>query len=511
MAVEFNAGVQLAARDAKAQRLEAQLAVVEHYVGIKIGERQFRALNDLFAGELDVGVHRAPAIGLELFDRQYLVGRLLAFAAAVFLLGVGVGANQRLEVSHQQLIGNQRTGQLGTRLTGYEAQIAMDVAVADLAVETLVLERRASGIMQLGDQTSVSGIRRRIRQGHAGQRIQIAQAVARKLQTQIQLTQVLWIGDSARDGHPRIPCADISLNRERQRRIFEREQPADLASAVEFLAMVLALGGEAEGIVLRRSAFVLDLLGFAAADDVAERNRLAQRIDHNFDGCVDFLIVVADEAFVETDRTDIHHPAGRLGVGIAFGQVKYPVRAAIGQAFDFGVGFGQVDTRNDHTLRQQRQRRQAHLDAFEGHHLRGLGPFGITERNVFSRHMRPRHPGTPTALVRLTMPVHCQIAVDGEGSVQLGRDLFIDSRLEPVPVESGDHDDQYGQQQQQNANCPGENLTASRHCVFSPYPDGPSWARLARRSRSTDKSPVGLMKSAKTLLCSNPANRRRRL
>ncbi|MNG36670.1 hypothetical protein D3C84_1237780 [compost metagenome] len=62
-------------------------------------------MDDALAGKFHIGVHVAPAIRLELLDRQYLVRRLLAFAAAGFLLGVGVSADQRGQVGKQQLIG----------------------------------------------------------------------------------------------------------------------------------------------------------------------------------------------------------------------------------------------------------------------------------------------------------------------------------------------------------------------------------------------------------------------
>ncbi|MNN46857.1 hypothetical protein D3C81_1612560 [compost metagenome] len=76
-------------------------------MGIEVVERQFLAVNDALAGELDVGIHRAPAISLELFHRQHFIGWLFAFAAARLLLVIGVSADQRCEVSEQQLIGKQ--------------------------------------------------------------------------------------------------------------------------------------------------------------------------------------------------------------------------------------------------------------------------------------------------------------------------------------------------------------------------------------------------------------------
>ncbi|MCY1451213.1 hypothetical protein D9M71_680690 [compost metagenome] len=62
-------------------------------------------MHDALAGELDIGVHIAPAVCLELFDRQHFVHRLFAVTATGLLFGVGISANQRRQVSEQQLIG----------------------------------------------------------------------------------------------------------------------------------------------------------------------------------------------------------------------------------------------------------------------------------------------------------------------------------------------------------------------------------------------------------------------
>ncbi|MNP33315.1 hypothetical protein D3C76_1265470 [compost metagenome] len=52
----------------------------------------------------------------------------------------------------------------------------MDVARADRAVEPFISKNRPARLMQLGDQMAVGGIGRRIRQGHTGQGIEVAQA-----------------------------------------------------------------------------------------------------------------------------------------------------------------------------------------------------------------------------------------------------------------------------------------------------------------------------------------------
>ncbi|MNP56964.1 hypothetical protein D3C76_1517400 [compost metagenome] len=58
----------------------------------------------------------------------------------------------------------------------------MDVARADRAVELVITKYCTARLMQLGNQMAVGGIRRRIRQGHTGQGIKIAQAGAGQFQ-----------------------------------------------------------------------------------------------------------------------------------------------------------------------------------------------------------------------------------------------------------------------------------------------------------------------------------------
>ena len=48
---------ELAAGDAETQGFEAQLAIIEHQVGVEISEGQIGAVDDAFAGELHIGVH----------------------------------------------------------------------------------------------------------------------------------------------------------------------------------------------------------------------------------------------------------------------------------------------------------------------------------------------------------------------------------------------------------------------------------------------------------------------
>ncbi|MNJ27163.1 hypothetical protein D3C77_216610 [compost metagenome] len=230
-AIQANLSIKGATGHAKTQRRQTQHAIIEDKVTGEVVERQRLVVHDALATEGHVGVHAPPALGAKLLDRQDLACRLLAGAAAGFLFGVGVGTDQRREVFEQQLIGHQVATELGPRLAGDEGQVAMDITVTDLAVEVFVAKQCATGFMQLGHQVPVGGIRRRIRQGHPRQRIQVAQARAREPQAQIEGAQVARIGQGAGQRDTGIGDLHVGLQRERQARILQRQQAANLAVA----------------------------------------------------------------------------------------------------------------------------------------------------------------------------------------------------------------------------------------------------------------------------------------
>ncbi|MCY1360139.1 hypothetical protein D9M69_467510 [compost metagenome] len=58
---------------------------------------------------------------------------------------------------------------------------------------------------------------------------------------------------------------------------------------------------------------------------------------------------------VKADRSDIHHPARRLGVRVLWVEFEGPVGAPVSQALQVGIGLGEIDTRDHHPLRQQCQ------------------------------------------------------------------------------------------------------------------------------------------------------------
>ncbi|MCY1524368.1 hypothetical protein D9M68_592970 [compost metagenome] len=177
-AVEPDVGVQAATGHAETQGLQAQLAIVEQHMGEEIADGQFLAVLDALAGEGHVGVHRPPALGAELLHRQDLVRRLPAGDATGLLRGLGIGPDQRCQVDETQLLRGQRAGQLGPRLAGDVSEVAMDIATADTAVETLVTELRTAGLPQPGQQPAIGGIGRGFGEGHADQRIELGQALA---------------------------------------------------------------------------------------------------------------------------------------------------------------------------------------------------------------------------------------------------------------------------------------------------------------------------------------------
>jgi len=87
----------------------------------------------------------------------------------------------------------------------------VNVAVADLAVEVVVAERCAAGIVQLGDQVAVGGVGRRVRQRDAGQWIQVAQAAAGQLKAQVKSAEVERVGQGASQGDVGVSDLDLGL------------------------------------------------------------------------------------------------------------------------------------------------------------------------------------------------------------------------------------------------------------------------------------------------------------
>ncbi|MNN63256.1 hypothetical protein D3C81_1786220 [compost metagenome] len=107
----------------------------------------------------------------------------------------------------------------------------MDIAVANFAIEFLVLEHRAAFLVQSGSQVTIGGVWWSIRQQHAGKGIQVTQAVAGEFKPQIQPAKVHRVGQRPRHHHPSGTGAYVGLQREWHLGILQRQHAANLATA----------------------------------------------------------------------------------------------------------------------------------------------------------------------------------------------------------------------------------------------------------------------------------------
>ncbi len=149
-AVQMNLRGQRAARHTERQRHQRQHAIRHHHVGVDVGNRQVRVLDDAPAGELDVGVNRLPTVRAELLDRQHLVGRLHRCVAALGLAGIGIGADHRGEIGELQQVRNQFTLQLRPGFACGVGHRAVQVAAAHPACKIFILEDVAA-LLELAD------------------------------------------------------------------------------------------------------------------------------------------------------------------------------------------------------------------------------------------------------------------------------------------------------------------------------------------------------------------------
>src|SRR6185312_1521097 len=119
------------------QWVQCQHAAVHDEVRGKSADRQVGFAHDAPAGEAHVGVHFAPARGVEPLNRQQLVGGLLLRLAAFGLGRVAVGADQRREIAEVQYVRRQRGGEFGACAGGGVGGAAVQVAVADFSIEVV--------------------------------------------------------------------------------------------------------------------------------------------------------------------------------------------------------------------------------------------------------------------------------------------------------------------------------------------------------------------------------------
>ena len=245
--------------------------------------------------------------------------------------------------------------------------------------------------MQVGLQATVGAVWRGVRQGHAGQRIQLTEAGAGQTQAQIQSAQILRISQAAGQHDTGRANAHIGLQRERLRRVMQRQQATDLAAAGQRLATETALGLPGESVILGAGIALGQALGRALADDIGEWNRLAQRLDNCLQAGIADLVVDLHPPLVEADGADIQRPgAGLLAVVRLFlAQIEHPVGPAIGQALQIGDRRAEFDTGNAHRFPQQRQGRQAQTHAVETDEGIALRPVRVAQAQLLGSKMGP--------------------------------------------------------------------------------------------------------------------------
>ncbi|MNN53081.1 hypothetical protein D3C81_1678160 [compost metagenome] len=130
-------------------------------------------------------------------------------------------------------------------------------------------------------------------------------AGAFQLQPQVQGAEVERIGQGADDAGAGAAGADVGLHRERRTGVLQGEHAADLALAVDGLALVLALDLPAEHVVLGGRS---PCAGGGLAGQLGEGHRFAECVHLYFDAGFRLLVVEPDAALVEADRTDLQFP-----------------------------------------------------------------------------------------------------------------------------------------------------------------------------------------------------------
>ncbi len=238
---------------------------------------------DALAAEFHVGVHHIPVFGIEAVMRQYAVSGLAAFLAALrfrlrgfFVAAAAVDANQRAEIRHAQLARHHFAAQLRTRFTLGVGERAVNITVADMAVEVFIVINGAALLTEFHFQMAVGFIRRRIRQQHAGEIVEVRQRIAGEAHAQIEPAQIHRVLQAAGDIDARGAVAHFGLHRERRGFAAQREHAAELTAAVQTLIVISAAGAPAENEIGRA------LLLIVAARHLAVRHRFAQRIDFHF-------------------------------------------------------------------------------------------------------------------------------------------------------------------------------------------------------------------------------------
>nr|GEU28221.1 hypothetical protein [Tanacetum cinerariifolium] len=438
-AIETDVGRHLAAGHAEVERGEGEDLVLHADMGFHVGERNIGRAHQFFAGELDVGIERTPFFGVELLDRQGLAIRLHFLLAPRSLVIVAVGADGRPQVLQAQLIRLHGAREQRTRFARAVFERASEVAATDGAGEVTVGPVPVLAGL-LAHQAPLGGVRRRGRQQHAGDVVQVGHRGASERHLQVDAGQRAGIGQHAFERQLVLAGGGVGLDRELDVFLLQRQHVAGLAAADDFRIAVRAAQDEAQAVGLR----------FVAG------NRFRLGVDIEVDAAVD----VARRAFGELYAVDVDVPLG--GTVVLEGPGVGAVGAALGSHCQ--VVHGQfADVR---FLVQQRQ--DVHADHHVAHADQarsGLGPCRIGDVDVAGADQGARHVMAPSCFVGLhPAEADLQVAIDGELAADALRDLAVDVGAGAVPVERQDENDDRHQHQQEGAEDRKKNFEWAGFC-----------------------------------------------
>ena len=265
-------------------------------MGRKIADRQRTAMFNFSAFEAHIRIHHVPFVCFETIVWQHFARRLNIlfdlFRPGTF---TRVHANQRTKIGQTQLTGLNIPFQFRARFSGGVGQRAVDVAVADAAVEVPVVKNGRFFGIDFGNQMPVRFKRRGIRQQHAGQFIQFAQRIAGKFKLKIDAPHIHRVVDRANERHAGVTGTEVRLHRERRAFAPQRQHAANFPFTAEGPIVVASFCRQAEDIVAHacRVAFCF------RARDLAKRQRFAQRIDEDLHIRLADLIVDGDPSAIE--------------------------------------------------------------------------------------------------------------------------------------------------------------------------------------------------------------------
>src|SRR5690606_1876885 len=208
---------------------------------------------------------------------------LSGVAAPGLLLLIGVGTDQRGQIAEQQLIGYQAAGEAWPGLSCHIGQVTMNVAVADTSGEIPIVIGGAILALQLSAELAGGGIRRRVRQGYSGARIELTPAGPGQLQLQVPRAQIPWLGQRTAYLDACWTGTYVRFQWKRLIGILKRQNAASLAFSLHLLPLITSAGSPGEGMLgragcLRRSDQLVELHGFAQGLDMRLQPQFADRV-----------------------------------------------------------------------------------------------------------------------------------------------------------------------------------------------------------------------------------------